>query len=131
MKESVAKFREIELLMSTEKGAFNLFALFLREDSPNKWDLVVSAPWIKAHDKENYDYFAKHLRSKLLPEELISISRVALLDEDNPELEKLYRAFSIEHGSFEVINDNFFGMPMKHGFIITSKRHPASTTADR
>ena len=117
--------------MSTEKGPFNLFALFLREDSLNKWDLVVSAPWIKAHDKETYDYIAKHLRSKLLPEEPISISRVALLDEDNPELEKLYRDFSIEHGSFEIINNNFFSMLIKHGFIITSKRHPASTAADR
>ncbi len=131
MKDSVAKFREIELLMSTEKGAFNLFALFLREDSPNKWDLVVSAPWIKAHDKETLDYFAKHLRSKLQPDELVSLSRVALLDEDNPALEKVRRAISIEHGSSEITNNNFFGMLIKHGFIITSKRDTASTTADR
>ena len=130
MIDSVAKFMEMELLMSAEKGEFNLFALFLREDSPNKWDLVVSAPWIKAHDKEALDYFAKHLRSKLVPEELVSLSRVALLDEDNPDLEKMYRAFSIEHGSFEVVDSNLFGMQIRHAFIITSKRHSASTAAD-
>ena len=130
MKDSIAKFREIELLMSTEKGAFNLFALFLREDSPNKWDLVVSAPWIKANDKETLDYFAKHLRSKLQPEELVSLSRVALLDEDNPALEKVHRAIRIEHGSIEMVDNNFFGMQIKHAFIITSRRRPASTAAD-
>lgn len=130
MKDSVAKFREIELLMSTEKGAFNLFALFLREDSPNKWDLVVSAPWIKAHDKETLDYFAKHLRSRLETEELISLSRVVLLDQDNLGLEPVHKALSIEHGTAEVKDSNFFGMQIKHAFIITSRRHPAPTAAD-
>ncbi len=130
MKDLIAEFREIELLISTEKGAFNLFALFLREDSPNKWDLVVSAPWIKAHDKETLDYFAKHLRSRLETGELIALSRVVLLDQGNLGLEAVHKALSIEHGTAEVKDSNFFGMQIKHGFIITSRRHPAPTAAD-
>ena len=130
MKDSVAKFREIELLISTEKGPFNLFALFLREDSPNKWDLVLSAPWIKANDKETLDYFAEHLRSRLETEELISLSRVVLLDQDNLGLEAVHKVLSVEHGAAEIIDSNFFGMQIKHAFIITSKRQPASTAAD-
>jgi hypothetical protein len=44
MKELLGKFVELEQRLSQERGEFSLFALFLREDASDKWDLVVSAP---------------------------------------------------------------------------------------
>jgi hypothetical protein len=35
----------------------------------------------------------------------------------------------IEHGGVEVRDSNFFGLPVKHAFIITSKRPPAPAVA--
>jgi hypothetical protein len=47
VKELVQKFIEIEHNISGKYGTFNLFALFLREDSPDKWDLVIASPWMQ------------------------------------------------------------------------------------
>ena len=46
MKEVLNKLMSIEKESSAERGDYNLFALFLREDSSNKWDILVSADWI-------------------------------------------------------------------------------------
>lgn len=51
MNSLVEDLLKIEKSLSAEKGAFSLFALFLREDAAGKWDLVISAPWVEA-DKE-------------------------------------------------------------------------------
>jgi hypothetical protein len=47
MKEFIDKYIELERSISYEKGDFSLFALFLREDAADIWDLVVAAPWIE------------------------------------------------------------------------------------
>src|SRR5437667_89713 len=41
MNEFVEHLKDIEVEISDERGPFILFALFLREDSPDRWDLVV------------------------------------------------------------------------------------------
>ena len=122
MKELVDKLVAVEQGISDEKGGFALFGLFLRQEAVDRWDLVVSAPWFGAHDKKALDYIAKELKSRLLPEELISLSRIVLLDQGNPGLEAIHLAFSVEHGRVELKNTNLFGMPIEHAYIITSRR---------
>ena len=46
MKELVEKLNNIEKQTSLEKGEYDLFAFFLREDASNKWDILVSSNWI-------------------------------------------------------------------------------------
>ena len=36
-------FTKLEAEVATEKGDFELFALFLREDISDRWDLMISA----------------------------------------------------------------------------------------
>ena|SRR5438270_527231 len=122
MKDFVNKFMELERKLAEEKGDFSLFALFLREDAADKWDLIVAAPWIEADRKEALPYIAKQIQETLKPEEITRLSRVVLIDQDNPALEAINRAISIEHGSADVQNSNFFGLQIKHGYIITSQR---------
>ena len=43
MREQVEKLQNVEKNLSESKGQFELFALFLREDSPDKWDLLSAA----------------------------------------------------------------------------------------
>lgn len=44
--EFPTKLGRLEAKVSAQKGPFALFALFMREDVPDRWDLVISAPWI-------------------------------------------------------------------------------------
>ena len=129
MKALVDKLVVVERDISSEKGGFSLFALFLREDSPNKWDVVASAPWFKAHDPQALDYIAKELQSNLQTDELVSISRIVLVDDDNPGLQAIQRMVRIEHGNFELIDSIVFGMHIKHAYVITSKREPTPLSA--
>lgn len=122
MKQLIEKLVFLERQISAEKGEFSLFAFFLREDAQNKWDLVVSAPWIKADKKETLDYFAKLLRSSLDIQELLSLSRIVLIDINNPGLEAIHKAVRVEHGTVEIKDSNFFGLDIKHVYIITSKK---------
>ena len=122
MKELVDKLVSLERDVSDERGKFYLFALFLREDAQDKWDLMVSAPWIQADKKEALNYLATQIQSRLIPAELIRSSRIVLIDTDNPALEAINKAIGVEHGKAEVRDSNFFGLQIDHAYIVTSKR---------
>jgi hypothetical protein len=55
-------------------------------------------------------------------EELTSLSRIVFVDPNDPAVQSLNNAIHVEHGSVEVKDSNFFGLPIKHAFIVTSKR---------
>lgn len=128
MKEVIEKFREIEASLSEEKGEFNLFALFLREESANKWDLLVSADWIEGKKSISLQVIAKKIQEHLDKKELKNLSRIVLIEDDNPALEVFHKAISVEHGSAEIQESNFFGLQIKHAFIITSRRNTAEAS---
>jgi len=108
--------------MAKEKGPFELFALFLREDAPGKWDLVVAAEWIDKNKEASFKYIAGIVQKTLSKEELLKLSRIVLIDERNPALEALHRAMGIEHSIAEIQDSNFFDMQIKHAYLITSRR---------
>lgn len=121
MKELVNKFVELERRLSREKGEFTLFALFLREDSLDKWDLIVAAPWIESDRKAALPYITKKIQTTFHTEELGYLSRVVLIDQSNPALEAINRGMNIRHGVANVQNSDFFGLRIKHAYIITSQ----------
>lgn len=112
----------LEREISNVKGDFSLFTLFLRDGSENKWDLIISAPWIGKKKKETLDYIVNKIKPRLDEQELISISRIVIVDEKNPALEAFHRAINVEHGNIEVKDSSFFGLQINHAYIITSKR---------
>jgi hypothetical protein len=122
MKQFVEKLVSLEREISAERGELALFALFLREDTQDKWDLVVAASWVEANKREALRYLAKQLRSHFEPQELLSLSRIVLIDVGNPALKAINQAIRVEHGTTEVRKSNFFGLQIEHAYIITSKR---------
>ncbi len=122
MRELLDKLKLLESRLSKEKGNFRLFALFLREEAEDKWDIVVSASWLESNNKESFNYLARELKSSITNQELLLISRIVVLDEGNPGLEAINRAFHVEHGLAEVRDSIFFGLQIKHAYIITSTR---------
>lgn len=119
--ELASNFTRLESRIAEEKGDFALFALFLREDVPDRWDLIVSAPWVGPDRQAALNYLVNEIKSFLGPQDLTALSRIVIVDPNDAEVQNLNRAISVEHGAAEVRDSNFFGLPIKHAYIITSK----------
>lgn len=124
MKDLAEKLRRLEQVLSDEKGSFNLFALFLRDDAPDVWDLVVAADWIEADQSRALADISKRVRAFLRPNEITRISRVVVIDRANPTLKAIASTMGISHGVSEVVNVNLFGLAIRHAFIITAQLDP-------
>jgi hypothetical protein len=122
MKEQAEKLRNVEIDLSKEYGDFELFALFLREDAPNKWDLIISSDWARADKKAALNSIVEKIQSALKPQELMMLSRIIILEKDDAALSALHSAMHVEHGLAEISDSNFFGLAIKHVYLITSKR---------
>ena len=116
----IEKLKAMELEVSKEKGEFSLFGLFLREDATDKYDLVVSAPWMETDNKWSLEYLSKQVQSKLEQDELLSISRIVLLEKGNPVVEAVQKAVNVKHGDLRVSNTNFSGLQVSQACISTS-----------
>lgn len=122
MRELVEKFREIEVSLSTEHGDFDLFAIVLREDALDKWDLIISSDWALKDKKVAINTVVAKIQSLLSNEETVKLSRVIILDKDDRTLNALHKSMHVEHGIAEISNSNFFGLEIKHAYLVTSKR---------
>jgi hypothetical protein len=102
--ELTDKFADLEARVAEEKGAFVLFALFMREEVPDRWDLIVSAPWIGDDKRGAVDYLIGQIKSRLG-------------EQGCPASRKSSSSIT------------FFGLPVKQAYIITSKRPPTPAVA--
>jgi len=122
MSEWVEQVAKVENALSKENGEFDLFALFLREDAPGKWDLLIAAPWAEKDKASALKSVSRGLQEALGKDELLRLSRIVIIEQKNPDLDAFQRAISVEHGVAEVRDKNFFGLPIKHAYVITSRR---------
>jgi hypothetical protein len=120
MKQLLEKLVSLERDIASAKGEFSLFALLLREDVGDQWDFLVAASWLEADNRESLEYLANQLRSRLSTQELLSLSMIVVLEENNPVLNAIHKEVQIRHGIAEVRDSIAFGMPIKHAYIITS-----------
>lgn len=126
MKEIAEKLRLEERRLAERKGPFDLFALFLREDAFDKWDLVASAKWIDKNKSDALKLLTRRVQSVLTKEEVLKLSRVVLIEESDPVLRAWQSAMKVEHGLAEIQDSNFFGLPIKHAYLITSQKRNAA-----
>lgn len=108
--------------VSAEKGEFVLFGLFLREEAQDKWDLVVSAPWLEESKLKGLGEFVKKAASIVGQQELLVLSRIVTLNHDDPSLDAILKMVQIDNGPAEIRNSNFFGLEIKHAYILRAKR---------
>ena len=52
-------------------------------------------------------------------DEDLSISRIVVLEEDNPILEAIHKAVNVKHGKVEVKDSNFYGVQITQACIST------------
>ena len=129
VREIIDRFAELESQIAGEKGGFTLFALFMLEDAPDCWDLIVAAPWAGGDEQSAVDYLIGQIKSRLGEESLTNLARIVVIDPENAAVQALNRAIQIEHGRVEERDRTFFGLPVKRAYFITSKRTPAPAAA--
>jgi len=127
MRAPTAELLKVERSVAAEKGPFALFALLLREEAPEKWDLVVSAPWIEDNKGTALKLISERLKTSLAASDLPIISRIVVADPSDPAVDAINRAVRVEHSAVEIKDGTFFGHRIKHAHIFAS--NPAVTHA--
>ena len=63
---------------------------------------------------------------------MLILPRLVILDKDDAALKALHGAVQVEHGLAKVSDSNFFGLAIKHAYLITSQRevHDKANSAD-
>jgi hypothetical protein len=109
--------------LETKKGPFTLFGLFLREESPGLWDLVVSAPWLEGSSKlAVLRELAKELADEFGEKELMSFSRIITLDRDEPLLQVILDEVGTVRRPTMMTGRDLFGLPVGEAYIMKARR---------
>lgn len=118
-------FTGIEARLSEQQGPFTLFAVLLRGDSvPDRWDLVVAAPWMDGERTNGIKIVAKEVFSTAPLDIALRISRVAPVNTREAELRAFVERFAPLHGWREIRNERFFGHEIEVGYIVTAQPLP-------
>ena len=114
-----------------EKGPLGLLGLFLREDSPDLWDLVISAPWLGADERSAFGYVANELRQVLSDEELIGLSRIVILEYGGAVLGSFLTQYANRTGPVDMHFETGGGVIIRRAYIIVAQsgsHHPRPNT---
>jgi hypothetical protein len=117
----VTRIQKLERAVSEEKGDFDLFGLFLRDNSTDRWDLVVAAKWIVNNKKQALDLMSVKLKSIVRMPAMLMISRIVLLTRQDAFLIEVQDAVRVDHGLHQVSNVKFGDVSIEKGFVITSR----------
>jgi hypothetical protein len=124
------KLRALMDRIAAKKGEFAFFGLFLRDEAPDKWDLVVSAPWLEKGKLKALSEFVEELASAVGEEQLLSLSRVVTLRADDPSLDAVLRHISVDGDVREYQDADLFGLKMRHAYIFrAAKPHTSPSRA--
>ncbi|OQY56398.1 MAG: hypothetical protein DRR08_31480 [Candidatus Parabeggiatoa sp. nov. 2] len=119
------KYATIAQTITVDKGPFKLFALFKREYFPWEWDVVLSAPWLPGDKKRDaYRFIFDKIRVILNHEEFINISKLVLLDINEPFVKELQSFLEEHHNPKTLANIEINGVEIREGLMIISPVSP-------
>ncbi len=98
----------------------------MRDESPDKWDLVISAPWIDTLKLRALEEFVKKTTAIIGTQELFTLSRIVTLDQDDPNLDTILQTVQVDDHDAprELQSPDFFDLNIKHAYILRAKRLP-------
>ncbi len=79
-------------------------ALILREESCDRWDLIISAQWLSSDYYSDVKYIVENLRRFFSQDEIIKLSNIRLLSPDEPLIKELIETQSISQLCYEFSN---------------------------
>lgn len=122
MKEILDKLKTVVQSLESERGPMLLFVLFLREDSLEKWDVVVSASWLSSSEMVAYEITVSKIQAVLSASELLRLSRVVILDSADPVVAFLQDVCPLTNGGFKESPKDFSVDPCSEKFGFTIKK---------
>lgn len=125
----IDQLRAAEQALSHAEGPFRLFAVVLRSGAPDRWDVLVSAPWIEADKGAALQAITAELQRRLDRQDLVRLSAVVTIDPERASLARIGREFNVEHGAREIYRREFLGREISRGVVITAKAPGVSAAA--
>ena len=126
MQTLIEKFELVAEDLEKEYGELTLFGLFLREDSFEKWDVIVSAPWLLPDSQESYNMITTEIHKFIKNGNLVKLSRIAILSVDNP-LVKLLQNTWTGKGLFQLPNpqilSDLLAFNIKSAYLLRSTKN--------
>ena len=123
MNSLAQKMMTVEQELAAEHGEFTLFALFLRENSPGLWDVIVSAPWIDENREDGLNTVVAKVNVCLQKEEVLMLSHIVIVEHDHPDLAELNRfGFATSQKPIKEDNVNLLGQDIKQAIFIPLKQ---------
>ena len=108
-----------------ERGQLTMCAVVLRDESPDRWDVVVAAPWLNPSKRESYEYLAKTFSQFLTREEMLSISRIVPVSSNDPLVKEFtLHAPNLGPGSWASGGPlgKFMGMNVVEAYLFVDRR---------
>ena len=117
----IEKLQKLMKQVEARKGRFTLFGVFMREDSPGLWDLVVSAPWLEAGRLKALGQFSEEMSEVFDQDEVMSFSRIVTLNHGDPALHDILNEVGSPKKPLEMQGHNLFGLPVEHAVILRAR----------
>ena len=118
------------LPMLEERGPVYLFALFEREETSGKWDIILSSEWSDKEPTEAVWLISDALVPQLTPAELSALSRVFVAPSGEPEVENFVEIDQSEHVErFYASGFTFMDVPFRQVFVFRTRKVPRSKVA--
>ncbi|HEW97766.1 MAG TPA: hypothetical protein ENF37_03860 [Beggiatoa sp.] len=114
------KFCTIERELSEEKGPFKLFALIELEEVPGQWDVVMSSKALPDRDMETLRFVVNKIYAIVSQKEIVKVSRVIVLDVNEPFVTEIEKFLSRTHNPKEIFNCEIDELKIKQAHIIVS-----------
>lgn len=122
---NTSAWRKIVKQIEEDRGKLTICAVVMRADSPERWDVVVAAPWLDPSKRETYDYLAKTISRFLTKAEMLAISRIVPVSEDDPLVREFgLHAPSLGSDGFASAGSmaKFMGMDVIEGYLFADRR---------
>ena len=129
--QAAKKLSALAKKIKAAKGPLEFLGLFLRDDSPDLWDLVIAAPWLKADRRASFEYIAEELREMMTGEELAGLSRVVILEHDGAVLKAFLEQFGSQTGLADVHFVTEGGAVIRKVYIIMACHLPERARRQR
>jgi hypothetical protein len=126
MKEEIQKLKSVVSALEQSHGQLLIFALFLREEPLEKWDIIVSAPWLDSSELSSYTIVSSEIKKTLTDSELMQFSRIVILNPNDAVVSYIQDLKTITNGGFELLEapvlSEHFGFTIKKAYLLRSQK---------
>jgi hypothetical protein len=118
---SIDRYKKILKRIAEEKGDINFFALMLRDDAHDKWELAIAAPWAEPDRYSAIRYIAGILKAELQTQEILQLSRIVVLEKDSPVLAELLSSLAFKDHAGGLHDWTAGGHRFRHVYILEAR----------